>query len=259
MQENKQKVRQKNIFGTSVIVKAALLATISIVLTRFLSLMLMLGGLPALRVGFGSIPLIMSGMMFGPVIGGITGIVADLVGYMINPMGGTFFPGFTLSAALYGVIAGILFKNIKIQNMKINFNLVNAIVMVLFGIGLFIVMLTTNTLVYENGKLIMNDTSALPIIVLMFLVTALFIMIPFAMSSRFKKEDNKLNFDKIAFAVNITYVVNALLLNTLWLSILYDKGFMVFLPGRVIAAVVTIPIYTLIIFTLGKFVNLLEP
>lgn len=258
MQENKQKSTQKRTIGTSVIVKAALLATISIVLTRFLSLMLMLGGLPALRVGFGSIPLIMAGMMFGPVVGGITGVVADLVGYMINPMGGTFFPGFTLTAALYGIIAGILFKNFKIQNMKINFNLVNAVVMVLFGIGLFITMLSTNTLTFVGGKPTMNDTSALPVIVLMLLVTALFIAIPFAMSSRLKDKAGKLGFDKIAFAVSITYVINALLLNTLWLSIMFDKGFMVFLPGRIIAAVVTIPVYTLIIFTLGKFVDLLE-
>ncbi|MDH8677225.1 folate family ECF transporter S component [Fusibacter bizertensis] len=258
MQENKQRMQKKRTISTSAIVKAALLATISIVLTRFLSLMLVLGGLPALRVGVGSIPLIMSGMMFGPVVGGITGVVADIVGYMINPMGGTYFPGFTVSAALYGVIAGILFKTFKIQNMKINFNLVNAVVMALFGVGLFVLMLSSDTLIFEGGKFIMNDTSALPVIVLMVLVTALFIAIPFAMSSRFKNKIGQLNFDKIAFAVNITYVINALLLNTLWLSIMFDKGFMVFLPGRVIAAVITIPLYTLIIFTLGKFVNLLE-
>ena len=69
MQENKQRMQKKRTISTSAIVKAALLATISIVLTRFLSLMLVLGGLPALRVGVGSIPLIMSGMMFGPVVG----------------------------------------------------------------------------------------------------------------------------------------------------------------------------------------------
>ena len=96
MQSNPSDVKKPKMrMPTSVLVKAGFLATVSIVLTRFLSIMLLLGGLPALRVGFGNIPIIMSGMMFGPVVGGLTGVVADIVGYLINPMGGTFFPGFT--------------------------------------------------------------------------------------------------------------------------------------------------------------------
>lgn len=253
-----QKRNDKKVMSTSVIVKAGFLATVSIILTRFFSIMMLLGGLPALRMGFGSIPLIMSGMMFGPLVGGITGVVADLIGYFINPMGGSFFPGFTISAALYGIISGLLFKKWQIHTKKTNFNLVNAFVMVLFGFGLFFLMLTTDVIRFETGKPVFNDTSALPIIVLMILVTALFIVIPFAMSSKMKVSNSKIGFDKIAFVVSITYVINALLLNTLWLSILYDQGFLVFLPGRIIAAVVTIPIYTLIIFSLGKFINLME-
>jgi ECF transporter S component (folate family) len=233
---------------TSVIVKAGFLATVSIVLTRFLSLMLLLGGLPALRVGFGNIPIIMSGMMFGPLVGGLTGVVADVVGYLINPMVGTFFPGFTLSAALYGIISGILFKKIKIQNSKLNFNIINAFVMIVFGIGLYVLMLSTNEL----------DTDALLLIILMVLVTALFVTLPFAISYKLRNREQKIHFDKIAFVVSLTYVINALILNTLWLSILFDQGFIAFLPGRIIAAVVTIPLYTIILFTLGRFIDLIE-
>ncbi len=253
-----QNRNDKKVLATSVLVKAGFLATVSIVLTRFFSIMMLLGGLPALRVGFGNIPLIISGMMFGPLVGGLTGIVADLIGYFINPMGGSFFPGFTISAALYGVIAGLLFKKWKIHTRKVNFNLINAIVMVLFGLGLFFLMWSTEVISFETGKPVFNETSALPILILMVLVTALFIVIPFAMSSKVKMNGAKIGFDKIAFVVSTTYVINALLLNTLWLSILFDQGFLVFLPGRIIAAVVTIPIYTLIIFSLGRFINLTE-
>ncbi len=259
MQSDPSKIKKpKMLMGTSVIVKAGFLATVSIVLTRFMSLMPLLGGLPTLRVGFGSVPIIMSGMMFGPVVGGITGIVADFVGYLINPMGGAYFPGFTLSAALYGVIAGILFKKIKIQNSKWNFNIVNAIIMVVFGLGVYLLMLSTHVLTFVDGKPIYNDADALPMIILMMLVTALFVVLPFAISYKFKDRKQTIQFDKIAFVVSLTYVVNALLLNTLWLSILFDQGFIVFLPGRIIAAVVTIPLYTLILFTLGRFINLIE-
>lgn len=117
-------------------------------------------------------------------------------------------------------------------------------------------MFSTDVLSFEGGKAVFNDTSALPMIVLMILVTALFIVIPFIMSAKFKDKTQKIAFDKIAFAVNLTYVINALALNTLWLSIMFDKGFLVFLPGRVVAAVVTIPVYTIIIYTLGRFIDL---
>lgn len=244
-----QETKTKKPLRTNVIVKAGFLATVSVVLTRFFSLMLLLGGLPALRVGFGSIPLIMAGMMFGPVVGGITGVVSDIVGYMINPMGGAFFPGFTLSAALYGIISGLLFKKIKIQNFKVNFNIINALVMIVFGIGLFLLVMNTG---------LPTDSNTVLIIILMILVTALFIVIPFVISLKFKGDDRLVSFDKIAFVVSVTYVINALFLNTLWLSIMFDQGFIAFLPGRVIAAVVTIPIYTIVIYTLGRLVNLLD-
>lgn len=259
MQSEPSKIkRPKMTMQTAVIVKAGFLATVSIVLTRFLSVMLLLGGLPALRVGFGSIPIIMSGMMFGPVVGGITGVVADVVGYLINPMGGAFFPGFTLSAALYGVIAGILFKKMKIQNSNLNFNLINAVVMIAFGIGLYALMLGTEVLTFEGGMPRYNDSDALPLIILMVLVTALFVTLPFVISYKFRHREQKIHLDKIAFVVSFTYVINALLLNTLWLSILFDQGFIAFLPGRIIAGVVTIPVYTIILFTLGRFIDLIE-
>lgn len=85
------------------LVKGAFLAAISIVLTRFLSFVY----LEIIRIGFGAIPIIISGLLFGPVIGGITGVAADLIGVLINAMG-TPHLGFTLTAALEGIIPGLL-------------------------------------------------------------------------------------------------------------------------------------------------------
>ncbi|MBR5540365.1 MAG: folate family ECF transporter S component [Clostridia bacterium] len=46
----------------------------------------------------------------------------------------------------------------------------------------------------------------------------------------------------IVLAVASTQVVCTLCLNTLWLSILYDKVFLVFLPGRLIQAAIVTPV-----------------
>ncbi len=88
--------------NTKTLTQAAFLVALSIALTRFASIMV----LPTLRIGFGEVPLMMSGMLFGPIVGGISGAAADLIGIMINPQGPPHF-GFTLSSMLWGVIPGL--------------------------------------------------------------------------------------------------------------------------------------------------------
>ena len=67
------------------------------------------------RISFGFIPLSLSSMLFGPVLGGICGVLSDLLGMIIAPKG-AYFPGFTLSAFLTGAIYGVFLYR-KPKNM----------------------------------------------------------------------------------------------------------------------------------------------
>lgn len=100
-------MNRKSKINTNVLVKAAFLIALSIVLTRGLSIMLPIGGAETIRVGFGVVPVFMSGILFGPTVGGLTGLAADLIGFLINPMGGAFHPGITFTKFLEGFIPGI--------------------------------------------------------------------------------------------------------------------------------------------------------
>jgi ECF transporter S component (folate family) len=91
---------------------AGMFIALNIVLTRFLSQMIYIGGLQAIRLSFGEIPLMLSGIILGPVYGGITGALADLIGYPINAQG-AYFPGFTITAALSGLLPGLMSKLVK--------------------------------------------------------------------------------------------------------------------------------------------------
>ena len=53
------------------------------------------------------LPIAVGGYLFGPVIGFIIGALIDVCGFLIKPMG-PFFPGFTLSTGLIGMIYGLL-------------------------------------------------------------------------------------------------------------------------------------------------------
>ncbi len=66
-----------------------------------------------IRIGFSMIPNRIIDFAFGPVAGGIFGGVLDILKYFLTPAGssGSFFPGFTLSSILTGILYGfILYK-----------------------------------------------------------------------------------------------------------------------------------------------------
>lgn len=243
----------KKIISTKALVGASLLTAISIILTRVLSVIVPLAGLPALRIGFGEIPIILSGIIYGPFLGGLTGGIADLIGAMINLHGAPFFPGFTLSSILWGTIPGILFILIKNNKFKVNFNIVNGIVLLIISIGIVFVLFESDVLSMKNGIYYFYE-KPLPIIyaIIYVLVVMSFITIPFIITRKGKAENELYTIDKIAFIVTVSYVILSIGLNTLWLSIMFEKGFIAFLPGRILAGLVQIPLYTTIIYTLSK-------
>ena len=60
------------------------------------------------RVGFTTLPLMVSGMVLGPVYGFLTGALADILNFFIKGDGGAFHIGFTLTNGLYGMIPGLV-------------------------------------------------------------------------------------------------------------------------------------------------------
>lgn len=80
-----------------------LFASLGIVFQRFSI------SLPLMRIGIGPIPTIVSGMLLGPVFGGITGLLKDVVGFLVAPpASGSFFPPITIIQMLYGILPPLL-------------------------------------------------------------------------------------------------------------------------------------------------------
>lgn len=128
------------------------------------------------RIGISEVPNVMVDFLFGPAAGMIFGGVMDIVKYMLNP-DGAFFPGFTLSAMLGGLIFGVFLYQRK------------------------------------------------------FTLPRLF-----------------------AAEVLVKVIVN-IGLNTLWLDMLYGKGFLAILPTRVISNLIQLPADTLILWVVLRSVS----
>lgn len=111
---------------TKIIVFMGLFIALHVVFTRILRPI----ELPYLRVSFGFLATSMVSMFLGPVLGGVNAAISDVVGYFLFPSGNPFFPGFTVSAFVTGLIYGFfLYKKEKtILRITISVLLVSVIV-----------------------------------------------------------------------------------------------------------------------------------
>ena len=92
-------------FDVRKLVQISLLVALQIILTRFCSIQT-----PIVRIGFGFVPVVIIATMYGPIYAGVANGIADILGLMLFPSG-SFFPGFTLTAILAGVVYGVFLYN----------------------------------------------------------------------------------------------------------------------------------------------------
>ena len=96
--------------STKMLCECALLIALEIVLNRFASFQVL-----GLKFGLSFIPMALAGMLFGPAWAAVCYGISDVIGALVFPMG-AYFPGFTISVVLMGIVYGIFFyKKDKIR------------------------------------------------------------------------------------------------------------------------------------------------
>ena len=90
------------------LVLTALLTALQIVTMLF-----SLDVLPTLRISFAFVFQAAAGMLFGPVVAAMQCVAADLIRSFMFPVG-AFFPGYTLTALLTGVVYGCFFYRARV-------------------------------------------------------------------------------------------------------------------------------------------------
>lgn len=112
---------------------AALMVALILVFTRFLAVQML-----TVRISLEFVPIALSSVLFGPVIGALCAALADLLGMLAFPVG-PYFPGFTVSTAIYAFIYGLfLYKRpIKLNTVMLCV-LVNVLVVDFVLVGLWL-------------------------------------------------------------------------------------------------------------------------
>lgn len=114
MKEIKEQIKQLKDVKTIVVL--GLLVAVSLCLAEF-SIRLT----PTLMITFSYLASAICGMFFGPVVGGLFGVITDNVKFFLAPSSGPYCPLFTINEVLAGIIYGVMFckKEIKLKNVII--------------------------------------------------------------------------------------------------------------------------------------------
>ena len=116
------------------IILSSMLLAILIILNRFISIKTEI-----LVVSFSFVPIMMAAIWLGPKYSTIIALLGDLLGAILFPFG-PYFPGFTVSSAISGLIYGIfLYNNGKqMSNKKLLLRLALSSLIQLVIVNIFI-------------------------------------------------------------------------------------------------------------------------
>lgn len=105
-------MNQKN--SIRMIVFGGLFIALSVALSRLASITVPIASVPGVRLSFGLVPVIIAGVLFGPGVGFMVGVLSDFIGMILFPLG-PYFPGFTLTYGLAGAIPSFFVSDIVIR------------------------------------------------------------------------------------------------------------------------------------------------
>lgn len=100
---------RKNYFNLRTLIVMALLAALGAVFSAFLSVEITPAGIKTVEVSLAPVPVMLAGIFFGPLAGGLVGYIADTAGFFMGVQQGAYNPAFSLTMALFGVIAGLFY------------------------------------------------------------------------------------------------------------------------------------------------------
>ena len=147
----------------SVIANAGILSAIAIILGFFKIPVTQL-----IEIRFAVLPITIASYLFGPAVGGVVGLVSDIGGYILRPTG-PFFPGFTVTSVVTGVIFGcMLYKRRPTLLRILAAQIVYTVICGIFLNSLWLSMLYGNGFIPVLTARIVKELVMIPVNTLMF-------------------------------------------------------------------------------------------
>ncbi|MBN2504624.1 MAG: folate family ECF transporter S component [Bacilli bacterium] len=232
------------------LVFVGLMVAIGIILGQVASISLPNASDPIIKFGIGYLPIILVSIIYGPVLGVMAGIAQDLLGFFLvgANLGQVFNLGFTLNAALYGLIPGLLFAKtfakekriFFVLNFTLSFTLMFGAIWYFFHINQVI-----SSSLADSEKYLLVGISMIGS-----LTIGVFNLIAFK-SKKYGEEGTKL-----LFALSLLYILVSLILTPIWLTILNPGiAFWARIPLRIVKMPIEVFVYLVLLVTLLKLIR----
>jgi ECF transporter S component (folate family) len=164
----------------------SLLMALTILLGRVpgISTYLVIGGVNLIKLSFDAIPLVICALINGSFYGAVCGVGADIIGSFINPAG-PYYPGFTIDAALFGILPPLLLKAVKGKRLH---EFVACLIVTAFtAIGLYANLPFVSTLKIGSFKMTLSTLWVILIPSIFLVASALVAFLVFLIAGKEKK------------------------------------------------------------------------
>lgn len=95
-------------FNARAVSRIGMLIALEVVIARFCTIRIS----TTYKISLSFVPIVIAAMLYGVVAAGLVGAIGDIIGAVLFPAG-PFFPGFTLTAFLSGIVFGLFLKKGK--------------------------------------------------------------------------------------------------------------------------------------------------
>ncbi|MGI6644766.1 MAG: folate family ECF transporter S component [Bacilli bacterium] len=228
------------------LILSALFITLSMVLTRLFSIP---SGPTFFRFTLGTIPIILSSFILGPVYGLFVGLGSDLIRAILFPIGPILiFP--VISSTLLGLLPYFIVKLIRLMKPKISILIILLLFSVFFGLAMWFLWTGDGVQALVGSQYITFTTQNRIIITCVSIIIVVLLFVALSLIAVYmRKRDQKyvkLTYE-IAVSIMITEILIDLIYTTVWKTYVWNIDFFVVLTMQLIIFVVMLPIKTLLI------------
>lgn len=155
---------------------AAMLLAMLIILNRFVSIKT-----EVLVISFTFLPMMLSAIWLGPKYSTIIALLGDFIGAILFPFG-PYFPGFTISSALSGLIYGLFLynKGNEMSNKKLLISLIISSVIQLILVNIFVTSLWIHILYGKAYLAIMASRTITQLVMIPIHVISIYVLEKFS-------------------------------------------------------------------------------
>lgn len=225
----------------------ALFTAFVIIFTKLLAIQ-NIGAMPYIRISLGPSFIVFAGMMLGPIFGGITGLLSDVIGFFaFDTTGFGYNPLLSITYMLYGVFGGLLVY-LFIKNKKIKFPIFQTIILLILNILVISFFANNNSITLYKVTYELTDPIKIGVIVGSLVISLLYLSLYYLIYETLEDDKEKILLNNISGIIFIIFLVNQIFSGSLIKSLMFEVNFVFLFSSQIIASIVEMIIGSYIVF-----------